>query len=130
MLNLGHCYFWQVLESIHKFIIEIHVLQCLIVRGYNKKQRKGRIILNFTKGETFSFQLFYINQMLLGIILQCGAPSCTLAKKAFLSPSIWERREYIWKFNWKKSSLICFENCQGVSCSHRQSRNRMMNTFI
>ena len=26
----------------------------LIVRGSNKKQRRGWIILNFTKGETFS----------------------------------------------------------------------------
>ena len=33
------------------------------------------------------------------IILQCGSPSGTLPKKAFLSPSVWERREYIWKFN-------------------------------
>ena len=40
-------YFWQVLESIHKFIIELHVLQCLFVRGSNKKQRRGRIISNF-----------------------------------------------------------------------------------
>ena len=40
-------YFWQVLEAIHKFIIELHVLQCLFVRGSNKKQRRGRIISNF-----------------------------------------------------------------------------------
>ena len=32
-----------------------------------------------------------------------------------------ERRVYI---------LIYFENWQGAPCSHRQSRNRMMNTFI
>ena len=47
-------YFWQVLESIHKFIIELHALQCLFVRGSSKKQRRDRIISNFTKGETFS----------------------------------------------------------------------------
>ena len=47
-------YFWYVLKSIHKFIIELHALQCLFVRGSNKKQRRGRIISNFTKGETFS----------------------------------------------------------------------------
>ena len=34
----------------------------------------------------------YINQV---IILQCGPPSGTLPKKAFLSPSVWARREYI-----------------------------------
>ena len=35
-------------------IIEIHVLQCLFVRGSDKKQMRGRIISNFTKGETLS----------------------------------------------------------------------------
>ena len=72
----------------------------------------------------------YINQV---IILQCGPPSlhyCTLPKKAFLSPSVWARREYIWKLNWKESLLIYFENFQGAPCPHRQSRNMMMNTFI
>ena len=69
----------------------------------------------------------YINQV---IILQCGPPSCTLPKKAFLSPSVWARREYIWKLSLKESLLICIENYQGVPCSHRQSRNRMMNRFI
>ena len=39
----------MVLESIHRFIIELHVLQCLFVRGSNEKQRSGRIISNFTK---------------------------------------------------------------------------------
>ena len=58
-LNLGLAdrriiYIWQVLESIHKFIIDIHVLQCLFVRGSSKKQRRVRVISNFTKGETFS----------------------------------------------------------------------------
>ena len=47
-------YFWYVLKSIHKFIIEFHALQCLFVRWSNKKQRRDRIISNFTKGETFS----------------------------------------------------------------------------
>ena len=101
LLNLGLAgnrilYFWQVLKSIHKFIIELHALQCLFVRGSNKKQRRGRIISNFTKGETFFMS--YINQV---IILQCGPHSlhyCTLPKKASLCPSVWARREYIWKF--------------------------------
>ena len=63
-------------------------------------------------------------------ILQCGPPSCTLPKKVSLSPSVWARREYIWKLSWKESLLIYLENWQGAHCSHRQSRNRMMNTFI
>ena len=71
----------------------------------------------------------YINQV---TILQCGPPClhCTLPKKIFLSPSVWARREYIWKLNWKESLLIYFENCQGAPCSHRQSRNTMMNSFV
>ena len=46
--------FWYVPKSIHKCIMELHVLQCLFVRGSNKKQRRCRIISNFTKGENFS----------------------------------------------------------------------------
>ena len=119
--------FSQVLESIHKFIIELHVLQRLYVRGFNKKQRRGRIISNFTKGKTFSSLMtpkYSWNNLTM------WSPFLHPPKKAFLSPSVWPRREYIWTLNWKESLLICFENCQGVPCSHRQSRNRMMNTFI
>ena len=105
-------YFWQVLESIHKFIIWLHALQCLFLRGFNKRQRRGRIISS------------------LGVISQRGPPSCTLQKKAFLSSSVWPRTEYTWTLNWKEGLLICFGNCQSVSYSDRQSRNRMMNTFI
>ena len=39
-------------ESIHKFFLELHALQCLFVRGSNKQQRKGTIISNFIRGET------------------------------------------------------------------------------
>ena len=91
---------------IHKFIIETYVLQCFLVRGSKGKKRRGRIISNFTKGDFF---ISYINQVLLGIISQCGPPPCTLPKKAFLSPSVWARREYIWKLSWKESLLICFK---------------------
>ena len=45
---------WQVVEFIHKFIIDLLVLQCLFVRGSNKEQRRGRAISDLTKGETFS----------------------------------------------------------------------------
>ena len=48
-------YFWYVLESIHKFIIELHVLQSLFVRRCIKKQRRCSIISNFTEGDNFSF---------------------------------------------------------------------------
>ena len=52
-----------------------------------------------------------------------------LPKKAFLSRSVWLRRECTWTLIWKKSLLICFKNCQGVSYSHSLWRKRMMNTF-
>ena len=71
-------YFWYVLESIHKFVIEPLILQWLFVRGPDKKPRRGRIISNFTKGEAF---ISYDNQMLLGVISQSGPPSCTLQKR-------------------------------------------------
>ena len=83
-------YFWQVLEYIHKFIIELYVLQCLFVRGSNKKQRRGRFSSNFIS--------------YLVIILSCAPPSCTLSKKSFfpvqlgqeeiISGNLIERRIY------------------------------------
>ena len=42
---------------IHKFIVALHVQQYLFVRGSNEKQRKGRIIWNFTKGDSFSSRM-------------------------------------------------------------------------
>ena len=89
----------------------------------------GRTFSNFTKEDTFFIS--YNNQMLSGVISRCGTRSCTLQKKIFLSPSVWPKREYTWTLIWKKSLLICFDSCQGgVPCSNRQSRKRMMNTFI
>ena len=46
LLNFGLAdsrilYFWEVLESIDKFIIELHVLQCFVVSGYKKKTKEG-----------------------------------------------------------------------------------------
>ena len=75
-LNLGLAdsrilHFWQVLESLHKFIIELHALQCLFVRGSNKKQSRGRIISNF---------ISYINKV---IILQCGPLLAPFQKMSF-----------------------------------------------
>ena len=86
-------YFWYVLESIHKCITELHVLQCLFVRGSNKKQRRGRIISNITKRETFFIS--HYNQVLLGVISQCGPPSCTLKKGFPLPFSLAKKRIYL-----------------------------------
>ena len=127
MLTAGFFTFERSWNLFLEFIIELYDMQCLFARRSNKKQRRGRIIWNFTKGE----RLFssYGNYMLLGVISQC-APILHLPKKAFLSPSLWSRREHTWTLSWKENLLICFENCLGVSYEHKQSRNRMMNTFI
>ena len=58
-------------------------MQYLFVRGSNKKQRRGRIFSYRAEGETFSSLIS--TKCSLGILSQCGPPSCTLAKKAFLS---------------------------------------------
>ena len=50
-----------------------------------------------------------------------------LPEKAFISTSVWPRREYTWTLNWKESFFICFDNCQGVPYFYRKIRNRMMN---
>ena len=101
-------YFWQVLESIHRCIIEPHTLQCLFVRQSNKQQRMGMIVSNFTSTDLF---IFYNNQVLLGVVSQCSPPSCTLQER-LSSPLQFGQKE------------------KGTPYSHRQSRNMMMNTFI
>ena len=120
-------YFWEALESIHRFIIELHVLQCLFARGSNKKQKSGRIISNFIKGVTF--HLLW-QPSALGGNLTMWRPFLHPPKKAFVSPSLWPRREHNWALNWKESLLICFKNCLSVPYSHRKSKNKLMNTFI
>ena len=120
-------YFWQVIESIQKFIIEIHALQCLFVRSSIKNHRRGKIISNFTKGETFD--LLWQPSALGGDLTMCPVFLYS-PRKALLSPSLWPRKEHTWTLNWKGSLLICFENRVGVPYSIRQSRNSMMNSFI
>ena len=70
-------YFWQVLKSIHKLIIELDVMQCLFVRRSNKIQRRGRIISNFTNGVS---HLLWQPSALWGNLTMCP-PSCTLQKR-------------------------------------------------
>ena len=118
---------WQVLESIHKFIIELHIQQCLFVRGPIKN--KGGVVLFHILQKERLFHLLWQTSALEDNLTMWSS-FFHPPKKAFLSPSVWPRREYIWTFNWKDNLLIFFENCLGVSCSHRQSRSRMMNTFI
>ena len=103
----------------------------LIYKGSNNNQRSGRIISNgekkmerhITNGETFHLS-WQTNP--LGSNLTRWPPSLHLPKKAFLSLSIWPRREHACTLNWNESLIICFENCPSVSYSYRQSKNRMM----
>ena len=111
-------YFWQVLESIHKFMIELHVLQYLFVRVSNKKQRRCRIMSNFRKGKTFHL-LWQPSALVSNLTM--WPPFLHPPKKASLS-SFCTRREHTWTLNWKESLLICFEYCMGVPYSHRESR--------
>ena len=119
-------YFWQVLELFHKLIKELHVLQFLHVSESNKEQSKVGIISNFTKGETFHF--LWQSSVHRGNLNV--TPLLEPSKNDFLFPSFWPRIEHTWTLKWMENLLICFENCLGVPSSHRQSRDRMMNTFI
>ena len=101
--------FCQVLESIHKFIIELHFLQCLYVMGSNKKM-SGNIFSNFTKGEIFH---------------HLWQPSALGGNRTMWSPSsVWPGTEYNRALIWNKSLLICFESYHGMVFPiplHRQS---------
>ena len=46
------------MESIHKYIIELHALLHLFLREFKKLQRRGESISNFIEGE----KLFYLKQ--------------------------------------------------------------------
>ena len=113
-------YFWQVLKSlksVHKFIIEFHVLQCLYVGGSSKKQRRVRIISNFRKGETFHF---YDNQVLLCVISQCASPPPLLApsKKGLPLPFNFAKKRIYVDTQLKGELTDLFWNCQDVVYSH------------
>ena len=66
-------------------------------------------------------------------ILHCFAmwsPFLYPSKKSLSFPfSLGQKRIYL-QTQLKGECTVCFENCQGVSCSHRQNKNRMLNTFI
>ena len=64
-------YFWQALESTQKFLMELHVLQCLFVRGSNFTKRK-------------IFFISHDSQVLLRVIPQCAPPLLASSKKGLL----------------------------------------------
>ena len=58
------------------------------------------------------------------------APFLAPSKKGFPLLFPLAKKKIYLNIQLKESLLIGFENCQGVPNSYRQSRNRMMNTFI
>ena len=76
------------------------------------------------------FFISYGNQVLLGIISQCGSLSCTLPKNAFLSPSVCKKKIYLETKLKGEFTELFWKLPKPVPCSNRQSKNMMMNTFI
>ena len=76
-----------------------------------KKQRRDRIISNFTKRESFS--CLYIKKVIILQLLPLRFIIAPFKKRPFFPFQFGQsRREYIWKLNWKESLLIYFENWQ------------------
>ena len=118
---------WQVLYSMHKFIIELHVLQYLFVNEPNKQQRSVGIISNFTKRETFFIS--YNNQLLFGVMSQYS-PLLAPSKNVLPLHFSLVKKEIYWDTHMKDKITDLFWKLPGVPYCHRQSRKRMMNTFI
>ena len=83
-------YFWQVLKSIHNFIID--ALQYLFVRDSNKKQRRAIITSNFTKRGKFHL-LWQPSALRTNLIM--WPSSCTLEKGLSLPFSLAKKRIYL-----------------------------------
>ena len=71
--------------------------------------------------------LTYINQV---IILQCFLPYYTLPKKGLSFPFSLGKKIIYLETQLKGEITDLFSKLTGHPCSHRQSRNKMMNTFI
>ena len=100
-------------KSIHKFIIELHALLSLLVRGLTKK--RGVELIQISQKNILFHPLW--KPSTLGGNLIMWFPFLHFSKKAFLSPSVWARREHTWTLNWKESLLIYNEHCQDVPYS-------------
>ena len=115
-------YFSEVLGSIHKFIIKLHTLPCLFVRGSNKQQRRGGITSNITKEQTFSS--FMTTKCSWGVISQCSPPYCSPQKRPS-SPLQFDQEDNIPGYLSERRAY-----CFVLKKVRRQRRNKMMNTFL
>ena len=116
-------YFWYVVESIHKFITEPHVQPCLFVRSVTSRKFifLGRVpLLEMAVQDYFKFHkrrdffISYDNQVLFGIILQCGFHSCILQFSQDENiPHCKKYCNFIWfpgsKFLWKGTISAKFQ---------------------
>ena len=110
-------------------ILSLNFISCsAYLLGFPIKNKGGVVSFQISEKERL-FHLLW-QPSALGHNLTMWYPFLHPPKKAFLFPSVLARREYIWTLNWKESLLIYFENCQCVPYCHRQSRNRIVNTFI
>ena len=120
LANSRILYFWHVLESIHKFIIELHVLQCLFVREFNKKGGVGSF--QISQKERF-FHLLWQKKALESNLTKnpqkknSSSPLQLGQEKNVLGHSV-ERRGYWFVLKIARTFSIS------------TSRNSMMNTFI
>ena len=100
----------------------------LICEGSNKQQRRGDIISNFTKGDTFFIS--YKDQGLLGPISRCSPSFHPLKKDLPLPFRLAKKRIYPDTQLKEELTYFFFESCQGVPYFHRGSRKSMINTVI
>ena len=125
LVNRSILYFRDVLESIHKFIIELNFLQCLFVRGSSEKQRRVGLFQISQKERIF--HLLWQPSALVGN-LTMWQPFFHPSRKVFLSPSVWLRRKNTWLLSWKLSLLIFLKKIARMF-PIPASRNKMMDTF-
>ena len=104
-------YFWYVLESINRFIIELHVPQCLFVKGSNEKKDKVQVGLFHILQKERLLHLLWQPSASGGSLLQFG-------QEQNIPEHSTESRDYLFFKKIARMFLI-------LTC-----RNRMMNPFI
>ena len=120
-------YFWRLWTAFQKF--SLCLADSIYPQIYNRTPCPVMLICKGVIKNKGGVGLFQISQKerlfhllwqpsAFGVNLTMWSPFLHPSKKAFLSPSVWPRREYTWTLNWKESLLIYFENDQNLSYSH------------
>ena len=95
---------------------------------YPQVYHRGAWLFQISQKERL-FHLLY-QPSPIGDNLTVWSPFLHPCKMAFLSPFSLGKKWIYLETQLRGEFTICFENCYGVPCSNRQSRNRMMKTFI